>query len=1033
MPVSLSLPRRVAVAFAFAWAIANAVPARAATATPSRPGLISFQRLAIPEDVPAHLCSAIAQDREGFLWFGTQGGLVRYDGYEMRVFRSNGSDPSTLAGNYVRVLLVASDGRLWVGSFSGGLSVFDPRTEKFTRYRHDPNERRSLAYDRVEGLAEDRGGRIWIATNGGLDRLDPRTGFVDHFRHDGADARSIADDRVRGLLVDRQGTLWVGSRDGLQRWRNGGFERVAPELRGQFVERLFEDRQGRIWIGTSENGAAVLDPRDGSVRRILPRPLDPNGLSHYWVYGFAEAVPGELWIATFGGGVDVVDETSLAVIDRLQHDPVLDATIGADRVGAVFRDRAGLMWVGSWGEGIARHDPRTRALRALRFSPNRPEGPSHDSVVRALELQDGTIWAGTNGNGIDVFDRELRRIGGFRPDPANRGALADGSITCLAQAADGTAWVATLNGMLHRLRAGSPTFDRIPLERLPGGAIRTLAFGRDGMLWAGAAEGMARIDPRTLETRVYRRWPGAAKASPAIESIVVANDGTLWAGSDNGLYSFDPRTESAVRIAHDASRADGLPDNWVPDLMLARDGRLWAGTAGGAAVLTSWDGRKARFEAVAPNLGRAAAPAEALLEDDAGDVWIGPRLRVDPRTWTARELGPADGLTLRNFFIASRAKTRDGRLLFGSPQGLLVLDPRALPPPPPDPPIVASGLRVEGAVRPGAALLPSLALSSRERSFTLDVAALDYASPSRQRYRYRLDGLDSGWTNAGPTEHSVTYSRLPPGHYTLRVGVTNRAGRWSANELRLPVAVEPALHQTIAFRIAMALLALLAIYGVYRLRVRQLERRERELAELVEIRTSELAEKNRQLETAYLRIEEASLTDPLTGLHNRRFLEQSIGADLELAARGHGDLLVLIADLDHFKSVNDTYGHAAGDAVLVQLARVLLETFRSSDVVVRWGGEEFLVVVRFVARARAGELAEKLRAAVAGHPFALPDGTVLQRTCSIGVAAFPHSGSPAEPLAWERVVDLADAALYEAKRSGRNAWRSADAELAAMS
>ncbi|MCU1246194.1 MAG: histidine kinase, partial [Acidobacteria bacterium] len=217
----------------------------------SRAGLISFQRLAIPEEVPAQLCSAIAQDRQGLLWFGTQGGLARYDGYEFRVFRSNPDDPTTLAGNYVRTLLVASDGRLWVGAFSGGLSVFDPRSETFTRFRHDAGDRNSLAYDRVEGLAEDRQGRIWIATNGGLDRLDPATRRIEHFRHDAADPRSVADDRVRALLVDRAGALWVGSRDGLQRWlgEGRGFQRIASDpavpgsLARQFVERLFQDRR----------------------------------------------------------------------------------------------------------------------------------------------------------------------------------------------------------------------------------------------------------------------------------------------------------------------------------------------------------------------------------------------------------------------------------------------------------------------------------------------------------------------------------------------------------------------------------------------------------------------------------------------------------------------------------------------------------------------------------------------------------------------------------------------------------------------
>ncbi|HEX7151576.1 MAG TPA: two-component regulator propeller domain-containing protein [Thermoanaerobaculia bacterium] len=959
----------------------------------SRVALVSFQRVAIPDDVPAHLTSAIAQDRQGLLWFGTQGGLVRYDGHEFRVFRSKPNDPSTLAGNYVRALLVASDGRLWIGSFSGGLSVFDPRTETFTRV--------PLAYGRVEGLAEDRQGHLWIASNAGLGRLDVRSGRVDSFRHDAKDARSIADDRVRGLLVDRQGVLWVGTRDGLQRWlgEGRGFERVAPSLAGQFITELVEDRRGRLWIGTEEHGAAVLDGEN--LTRIAPRPVDPEGLSHYWVYGFAEGPGDEMWVATFGGGVDVVDANTLRVIDRLRHDATLSDTIAADRIGAVFRDRNGVMWVGTWGEGIARHDPRTRAFRALRFSPNRPDGLSHAAAVRAMELQDGRIWVGTNGNGIDILDRGLRRVAAHRPNANDPGALADGGITCLAQGADGAVWVATLNSMLHRLRAGATSFERIPVARLPGGPIRTMAFSADGTLWAGAAEGMVRVEPRTMATKVYRQWPGAAKSSPAIESIVVGGDGKLWVGSDNGLYAFDPATETATRIAA-ANTPEALPNNWVPDLLLARDGRLWVGTAGGAAVMTAWDGKIARFDVV------SSSAAEALVEDASGQVWVGPRLRIDPRNRASRELGPADGVAFRNFFIASRARTREGLLLFGSPEGLLIVDPRALPGSQEAPAIVATSLRVEGKPRAGATVLQGLELSAAERGFALDVAAVDFVAPRGQLYRYRLEGLDEEWTTMGASQRTITYSRLPPGSYVLRAALANRGSR----ELRLPVTVLPALHQTTWFR-ALLLLAIAALlYGAYRLRVRQLRARERALERIV-------AERTRELETAYARIEEASLTDPLTKLRNRRFLEQAIPSDLELAGRGHGELIALLVDLDHFKSVNDTYGHAAGDAVLVQLAELLRTTFRASDWVVRWGGEEFLIVVRFVARERAPELAEKLRAAVDAHTFALPDGTALRKTCSIGVAVWPTSSQ-----SWEQVIDLADAALYEAKRSGRNAWRA---------
>jgi diguanylate cyclase (GGDEF)-like protein len=940
-----------------------------AFASDSRVGLVSFRRIVIPDDVPAHLCSALAQDGDGFLWIGTQGGLVRYDGYRFRTW--NGA---TIGGSYVRALLAARDGRIWIGFFSGGLSVLDPASGSITRYRHDDRDAATLSNDHVEGLAEDPSGKIWVASNGGLDRLDPRTRRFEHFLGDVA----------RGLLVDRAGGLWVGTRAGLQRWRGKGFERVAPDL----VTRLYEDRRGRIWIGTAERGAAVFDPANGSLRRFPPQTEDPKGLSHFWVYGIAEGAEGEVWIATFGGGIDVVDASSLEIVDRLRHDATLESTIPADRIGAILRDRSGVIWAGSWGEGIARHDPSTRAFRALRFSPSIADGLTHPSVVRALEMRDGRIWAGTNGNGIDIFDRDLRRVDAFRPDVRDPSALADGAVTCLAQAPDGDVLVATLDGTLHRMRSGSRSFERLSAA---GGPVRTIAFDR-GAVWAGSAFGLARIDPVTRRTTVYSHDPKNATSisGMAVEAIAVAPDGKLWLGTDNGLNLFDPTTGRAVVIA-------GLPDKWVPDLAYDRKGRLWVGTHGGAAVLRSFNGATARFDVVAAKIGRPLPPAEELIEDRDGKMWIGPRLRVDPERWTAEEFGPADGSAFRSIFIASRAITGDGRLLFGSPDGLLVVDPAAL-------------RRWTFAPRVVASAPPSTRLMPGARDFRMEFAALDLTAPDRIVYRYKLEGRDRDWTTADATQRSLAYTGLAPGSYLLRVVGTNRAGVWSPHELRIPITAEPAFFETLPFRLLVAAAAATLIYLAYRLRVRQLRARSAALERVVAERTSELR-------VAYARIEDASLTDALTGLRNRRYLEQTIEPDLAMAERQGGDLIFLLVDLDHFKSVNDTYGHAAGDAVLVQIAELLRVTFRTSDAIVRWGGEEFVVVARFVDRSEGPELAEKLRLAVESHRFALPDGTQLAKTCSIGVACWP-----AGAMSWEAVLAAADAALYTAKESGRNRW-----------
>ncbi|QTD50637.1 two-component regulator propeller domain-containing protein [Sulfidibacter corallicola] len=824
----------------------------------TRPGLVSFKRLAIPDDVPVHLVSQMIQDRRGLLWLGTQDGLVRYDGYRFKVYRSRRNDPHSLGGSYIRALCLAGDGRLWIGSFGGGASVFDPRTDRFRRYQYQPQGGGGLSHNRVEGIAETPTGHIWLATHAGLDRLDLDRDQIDHFAHDPTDPDSLADDRVRGLLVDRSGRLWIGTRDGLQRWRpeTADFERVASDpavpdsLAGQYVVVIFEDSRGRIWIGTNEQGAAMYDPATRRFHRFPHDPSSPNGVNHYFVYSVVESRKGEIWIATFGGGIDVLDPDTLEVIDRLRSDPSDPATIGNDRIGALIVDHSGLVWVGSWGGGIAFHDPTTRPFVKLRHSLLNPIGPTHPSIVRTLALEDGTLWLGTNGNGIDVMDRERRLVDEYRADAEDPEALGDGSITCMIEATDGTRWVATLNGMLHRMASGEARFRRFDQnDGLPWGPIRTMVFDGEGHLWVGASEGMARIDPETYEMVRYahRSDDPRSLSGQAVESLVFDRVGLLWAGTENGLNAFDPTEGTARRIFHDEQRPDSLPGNWVPDLLIDREDRLWVATQAGAAVLERWDGQRASFSMVHDLVGIEPRPVHTLIEDDEGFIWLGPRLRVNPRDWTHQTFGPAEGNDFHSFFIASRSKTPDGNLLFGSPQGVLLVDPRRLETWSFQPPLIINDIHAGGRDERGAIERGSLQIGPGRKTVRFEFSALDFSAPWKLQYRYRLEGFDDDWLQADASQRSVSYTSLPPGSYQLRVQGTNRAGSWSIREAGISLVVVPAFYQTTAFRIGLVLLLACLAYCGFRLRVQQLEARSRFLESVVALRTSELNIANREL------------------------------------------------------------------------------------------------------------------------------------------------------------------------------------------
>ncbi len=319
------------------------------------------------------------------------------------------------------------------------------------------------------------------------------------------------------------------------------------------------------------------------------------------------------------------------------------------------------------------------------------------------------------------------------------------------------------------------------------------------------------------------------------------------------------------------------------------------------------------------------------------------------------------------------------------------------------PPLLISELLINGLPQPAGRILDGLELAPWQRSFSIGFTALDYSDPGRIRYAYRLQGFDPDWiataadSRAAADSRVAAYSNLDPGAYVLRVRASNRSGIWSPHELATPVRILPAWWQSWWVRSLAGLALVLLVLALLQLRTRRLRRRQVELERTVRERTADLEKVALALQQESAALAESSLTDPLTGLRNRRFLTQHIEADCALTVRayeGHRlygaelpadpDLIFFLFDVDHFKQVNDEHGHGAGDGVLLQVCSRLVGVFRDTDYLVRWGGEEFLAVARATARAGAAELAGRARAAVADQPFKLDDGSLLARTCSVG-------------------------------------------------
>ena len=988
------------------------------------------------------VATALAQDERGLIWIGTTVGLVRYDGYQLRPVVV-GESPETGAvakatpavSSFVRALLATPGGVLWVGLDGQGLARLDTERQVWTRYKPDPKKVGALSNGTVRALALGQDGVLWVGTTGGgLHRLAPQTStFENHTRASGA----LPDDRVQSLLVDRRGDLWVGTWNGLVRLRRGGqhFESVwsdpsrSGSLAGRIVAMLGEAPDGRIWAGTRQGELVLIDPASGEgvhAEQVADVPgASKSGATRAYT-AMAVAGPDEIWVSS-ANGVELRDSRDGRIVMRLVRDVRRPWGLAANNVVALLRERSGGLWLGSYGGGVQRHVPSS-GLWVRHAEVDESSVLSNGDVRSLHQLSNGDIWAGMGERGVAVLDPQLRQIGQILTNESGSGSkpgaerFKGGVVGAITQSTDGSVWVGT-DGGVHQF---NPQRKLLRGYSVGQGRTRRMLATRDGSVWAGTQDGVywraaggERFDRQNLQE--------GGVLNGNVNALAEAANGTVWVGGNNGLYVVQPGGRGLQPVVSPPGL--GLEQKVVLGLLVDRQETLWVDTNAGLYRGVGQAGAPISFTLVAESDGGSVGAN--LLDDAQGRIWTHQNV-FDPRDGSHYGLAPADGVDIGTGWFRSYTRLVDGRMLFGGSTGILVVQPERFKPWEYMPPLVVSELRLaDERVPPGTAL----ALTPGQRNFSVEFSALDFTSPERLRYRYRLLGFDAGWIDTRADFRVASYGNLPPGDYVLEVQGSNRTGQWSAQALSLSVNVQAAWWQTWWARVLAVLACTLAVLGVVQSRTAVLRRRQIELETKVHERTAELENLSRELQIKSAALEASSLIDPLTGLHNRRFLSQYLDAEIAQVLRRHeehrqqgapladgSDIVFFLLDIDHFKQVNDQHGHAAGDAVLVQMRQRLQQAFRQADYLVRWGGEEFLIVARTTTRSQAPELAERACAAVANTPFVLGDGTLLHKTCSVGFAAFPLA--PAWPIAleWPNVVDLADQALYAVKHNGRNGW-----------
>lgn len=768
-----------------------------------------FDRLATEQGLAHRRVWAILQDRRGFLWFATPNGLSRYDGYEFVNFEHEPDNPRSLTSNYTTLLLQDAADAIWVGTRADGLNRLDPATGMVQRFHHQPNDSNSLISNRVTGLAEDASGNLWVATADGLSRLSPdRQTWKRYYPSDDAPDGITS---ILSVAIDTRGQLWASTEISLDRWQpeTDTFEQVlvydADGGGGRFpLARLVASADGSLWAFTEQRLMRWVASR-GELEEV-PFSVDAP------IFALYEDAAGHLWIATVGEGLYRYEPAS----GRVHHyrpsftDPhgLSDALILA-----ITEDRSGCIWVGSAENGAFKLDRRREVFTRYAYDPAARYSLSAGTVRTILEDRQGYLWVGTLGGGLDRVDRRAGTVTHFRHDPQEPSSLSADAVWKLYKDRQDTLWVGTDLGLSRFDGQGFQNYFHAPATVSRRGMNRVVALHQDsrGDFWVGTVAGLNRFDPGLGSFSPARFESQVIHDSAAVLVIHEEPDGIFWMGTDGeGLLKFDPRSGDlrAFRAGTDAT--SGLRDDIVVAIHQEKPGILWLGTVSGG--LHRFDTHAEIFEVLGMPEGLPSNTIAGIVGQRNSSLWISTEkglAEVDPASRRVlRTPGEAADLLSNGFSAASHFMSPSGEVFFGGPNGIIAFYPDHLRRNPHAPAVVITDLRIlhetvvprwrdpDSPLERLVTATSSLTLSHERYAFSLTFAGLEFSSPYRNRYRYKLDGFDRAWIDTSAERREAHYSNLKPGTYTFRVEASNNDGVWTKEGAQLSVRVLPPWWRT---------------------------------------------------------------------------------------------------------------------------------------------------------------------------------------------------------------------------------------------
>ncbi len=826
---------------------------------------LNFDFISTDRGLSQNTIHGILQDNEGFMWFATEDGLDRYDGYNFTVFKNDPGDPKSIPDNFIWTVIEDHNGIIWVGTNNGGLCRFNRGRQNFTIYKNNPSDPTSLSDNNVTCLYEDREGNLWVGTNSeGLCRFNRAKQNFTVYKNDPKNPFSISSNNIRAVIEDRNGYLWIGTEGGgLNKFdvRTGKFYHYnhSPNdpnsLSNDEVLSLCEDKNGNLWAGTLI-GLNKFNPQKNSFSKILDNKAMLNNHSFSMINSIMEDKTGKIWVGT-GGGVFLLNSSERNLIDKRY---IPDFSIVNNNIISLFEDRTGIVWIGTAERGIAKYDRERMRFMQYKHDPSDPFSLSYNTIRSFYQDNSGTLWIGTLGGGLNRLDISTNKFIHFIHDPENNFSLSDNSVSAIYRDRQGFLWVGTWRGGLNKMissgKNSSARFIRYmhdpnDTNTLSSNIVQAILEDNSGRLWIGTESGLDLFDKQNNRFVHFVNDPNNPNSisNNQVQSCIYQDrNGSLWVGTWGGLNKItlpkNPNDYSGpdykfALYQHLYNDSLSLSDNRIISIYEDKNGNLWIGTYGGGlnklpADQQSLSPDKARFIHYSAKDGLASNIIYGILEDENKNLWLSTDdglSKFNPSKQSFRNYYESDGLQGNQFFWGAAWKSKNGELFFGGTNGFNAFYPSRLKDNPFVPPVVITGFYIfnkpvsindkNSPLKTAITYTKEITLSYSQNVFSFDFAALDYTAPGKNQYAYMMEGFDKGWVRSG-NRNFITYTNLDPGKYTFMVRGSNNDGVWNTNGASIKIIILPPFWRTWWFILSSVFAGIIVIIFLISYRVKHL-------------------------------------------------------------------------------------------------------------------------------------------------------------------------------------------------------------------